>query len=184
MTGVVVWVTGLPSAGKSTFAEGVLAALRERNAHACVLDGDAVRASIAPPPGYSPTERASFYETLARLAALLAGQGLVVLVPATAHLRSFRDRARKLAPAFIEVFVDTPSEECERRDAKKLYARSRSGEAHDVPGTTTPYERPAQPDLVAHGGSDRAAREALVAQLLRFGVGRAPAAQPIKGHGR
>jgi len=176
--GIVVWITGLPSAGKSTFAQAVLAALRERNAHACVLDGDDVRAILSPPLGYSATERANFYETLARLAALLARQGFVVLVPATAHLRSFRERARSLFPAFLEVLVDTPTDECKRRDSKKLYARSRSGEANDVPGMAAPYERPTQPDLVAHGGSDRAAREALLAQLLRFGAVSAQSKRP------
>jgi len=176
-SGIVVWVTGLPSAGKSTFAEGALAGLRERAVHACLLDGDAVRACLSPPVGYSPAERAGFYETLARLAAVLAGQGLVVLVPATAHRAAFRERARLLAPAFLEVFVDTPRDECERRDAKGLYARTVAGEAHGVPGAGEPYERPAHPDLIAHGGSDRAACEALVAQLLRF---RPPGAQSTR----
>ncbi len=173
-SGIVVWITGLPSAGKTTFAEGVLATLRDRNAHTCMLDGDAVRASISPEPGYSPTERAQFYETLARLAGLLAGQGLVVLVSATAHLRAFRERARTLAPAFLEVFVDTPSEECERRDKKGLYSQSRAGAVQHLPGVAEPYEPPTRPALVAHGGADQAAREALVAQLLRFGVAGAP----------
>ena len=167
--GVVVWITGLPSAGKSTFAQAVLGALREQKVLACTLDGDEVRASLAPPIGYSATERANFYETLARLAVLLAKQGLVVLVPATAHLRSFRERAGRLAPAFLEVFVDTPVDECQRRDTKGLYARSRAGDAQSVPGAAEPYERPAQPAVVAHGGQDRAALEALLAQLLGFG---------------
>ena len=176
--GVVVWVTGLPSAGKSTFAEAMLTELRERNAHACVLDGDAVRASLSPPLGYSAIDRAHFYETLARLAALLARQGLVVLVPATAHRRSFRARAGELAPEFIEVFVDTPREECERRDSKKLYARSRAGEEHEVPGAAAPYEASTRPAIVAHGGFDRIAQEALLAQLLRLGAVSAQAKIP------
>lgn len=163
--GVVVWVTGLPSAGKSTLAEGLLQKLCARGAAACLLDGDRVRASLVPPPGYSPEERANFYETLARLAALLASQGLFVIVAATAHRRVFRERARELAPEFVEVWVDTPLSECQGRDAKGLYAASERGEARDLPGPVTEYEVPSQPDVVAHGGTDAAAIEALIARL-------------------
>ncbi|HEY3497194.1 MAG TPA: adenylyl-sulfate kinase [Polyangiaceae bacterium] len=98
--GVVVWITGLPSSGKSTFAEKTRDALAGSAIPACLLDGDAVRASLVPTPGYSPEERASFYETLARLAALIARQGFVVLVPATAHRRTFRDLAERFVPTW------------------------------------------------------------------------------------
>lgn len=163
--GVVVWVTGLPSAGKSTLAEALLGELRERGGSACLLDGDRVRASLLPAPGYSPEERANFYETLARLAALLASQGLLVIVAATAHRRVFRERARELAPRFIEVWVDTPLDECARRDAKGLYAASQSGEARGLPGSGEGYEAPSQPDVVAHGGNDGSAIAELIARL-------------------
>ena len=165
--GVVVFITGLPSAGKSTFAEHAFAALRERGVPTCLLDGDAVRASLVPQPGYSARERAEFYETLAKLAALVADQGLVALVAATAQRREFRESARSLAPAFVEVFVDTPLEECRLRDSKGLYAAAREGRAHDVPGADSPSEPPLAPDVRASGGEDRAAVAALVARVLR-----------------
>jgi adenylylsulfate kinase len=165
--GVVAFITGLPSAGKSTFAERAFAALRERGVPTCLLDGDAVRASLVPPPGYSQQERAEFYETLANLAALVAGQGLAVLVAATAQRREFRERARALAPAFVEVFVDTPLAECKLRDAKGLYAAARDGRAHDVAGADGTYEPPLAPDVRAHGGEDRAAVRELVERVLR-----------------
>jgi adenylylsulfate kinase len=168
--GVVVWFTGLPSSGKSTFAERAFEALRQRGRAACLLDGDSVRASLVPPPDYSPAGRADFYETLGRLAALLAAQGLVVLVPATAHRRAFRTRARERAPAFLEVWIDTPKEECERRDTKGLYAKSRLGAAEFVPGATEPYEPPERPAVVAHGGDDSTALETLWAELARLGA--------------
>jgi adenylylsulfate kinase len=129
-----------------------------------LLDGDRVRASLVPAPGYSAEERANFYESLARLAALVAEQGLVAVVAATAHRRVFRERARELAPRFVEVWVDTPPEECERRDAKGLYAARKQGEAHGVPGSDEAYEAPSQPDVVAHGGHDA---EAIAAVLRR-----------------
>lgn len=163
--GAVVWITGLPSAGKSTFAEHALAALRERAVPACVLDGDAVRASLVPAPGYDETGRRDFYESLARLAATLARQELVVLVPATAHRRAFRERARELAPRYLEVLVDTPLAECAARDTKGLYARSQSGEVTRVPGAGEEYERPTSPDIVAAGGAEPAALAALLGRL-------------------
>ena len=112
MSGVVVWFTGLPSSGKTTLAGRVARALAAAGRAHCVLDGDAVRAALVPPPGYDAASRAAFYATLARLAALLARQGLVVLVPATAHRRAFRDDARALAPRFVEVFVSTDVDTC------------------------------------------------------------------------
>ena len=152
--GAVVWITGLPSSGKSLLAER----LRERFLHAkrpiVLLDGDAVRATMKPTVGYDEQARRDFYETLANLAALFAHQGLVVIVPATAHLREYRDRARKLAPRYIEVYVHVPAELCAERDAKGLYAAVREGRVKGVPGADVPYEVPEAPDVIARGGYD------------------------------
>jgi adenylylsulfate kinase len=142
--GRVVWITGLPSSGKSTLAGRVARALADRGAAPVLLDGDAVRAAIVPPHGYDERGRADFYETLARLAALLAGGGALVVVPATAARAAFRARARELAPGFLEVFLDVPLAECARRDAKGLYAAA----APDLPGVGLAYERPRTPDVV------------------------------------
>src|SRR5262249_17764033 len=100
--GGVVWITGLPSAGKWTFAERWRNLLGAQGMVAPLLDGDAVRECLEPRLGYSAEARADFYGTLANLAALLARQGLVVIVAATANRRVFRERARALAPAFLE----------------------------------------------------------------------------------
>lgn len=143
MTGVVAWFTGLPSSGKSTLAAAVAAELRALGIRPVVLDSDEVRAALQPPPGYDDDARAAFYATLANLAALVARQGHAVLVPATAHKRVYRDDARARAPQFLEIFVDTPLDECMRRDAKGLYA---AGTAR-VPGVGVAYEPPAAPDL-------------------------------------
>ena len=164
-TGVVVWLTGKPSCGKSTLGKRVQQALAQRGTAACLLDGDEVRRSLVPPPGYDSEARDGFYATLANLAALLARQGFVVLVPATAHARAFRERARSLAPRFVEVFVDVPQGELERRDAKGLYAAVHAGDLTGVPGADLPYEPPAHPDVVASGGKDERAIEAIVSLL-------------------
>lgn len=156
MSGVVVWFTGLPSSGKSTLARAVAARLERDNIRAVLLDGDEVRSALRPAPGYDDAARDAFYETLANLAALLASQGHVVLVPATANRRAFRDRARALAARFIEVFVDTSADECRRRDAKGLYAQAASGGAAHLPGAGASYEAPERPEVVAHGCDEEA----------------------------
>jgi adenylylsulfate kinase len=161
-SGAVVLVTGLPSSGKSTLARRLVSRLREAGRAAIVLDGDEVRAALVPAPGYAPAE---FYATLAHLAALLARQGLVVAVAATASRRAHRAGARALAPRFVEVLVDVPAEECARRDAKGLWARARAGEVADLPGAGAPYERSERPDVVAGGGEDASAVEAIVRLL-------------------
>ncbi len=163
--GVVVWFTGLPSAGKSTLAEAVRRELIRRG-HSCVaLDGDEVRAAIVPPHGYSPEGRTAFYTTLARLAALLCRQGHIVLVPATAHKLEYREIARELAGSFLEVLVDTAFRECEQRDSKGLYHRARSGQLEDFPGEA--FEAPPAPDLVANGGHDLAGIARIVDRVMR-----------------
>lgn len=160
MTGVVVWITGLPASGKTTLAAAVRDRLPARRACA-TLDSDEVREALGR-QSYAAEDRDQFYATLARLAMLLASQGLVVLVPATAPRRIHRDTARELAPRFVEVFVRTPLDECERRDPKGLYRRARDGAAPTLPGAGAAYEPPAAPEVVADGGNDSAAVEAIV----------------------
>jgi adenylylsulfate kinase len=166
VSGVVVWLTGLPSSGKSTLARRVRERLlAARVVACCILDGDEVRASMVPVPRYDPGSRDDFYATLARLAALLAHQGLIVIVPATANRRAYREGARALAPRFVEVHVDVPEGECARRDAKGLYAAAARGEAPEMPGSGVSYEPPLSPDIVARGGDDDLAADAIVARV-------------------
>lgn len=165
--GVVVWFTGLPSSGKSTLARAAADALRARGLRdVCVLDGDEVRAALVPAPGYDPDGRDHFYDTLSNLAALLARQGLAVLVAATAHRRAFRDRARERAPRFVEVHVRVDPSVATARDAKRLYAAQRAGEVSNLPGADAGYEPPERPDVVADGGLDLAAVDRVVERAL------------------
>ena len=162
MKGMVVWITGLPSSGKSLLAERLWRRLVHAKRPCVVLDGDAVRAASKPTPGYDEASRDAFYETLAGLAALLANQGLVVLVPATSHLRAHRDKARSLAPEFLEVYLRAGPDSCARRDAKGLYAAAREGKVSSLPGFDVAYEPPDAPDIVALGGYDEEALHKLV----------------------
>lgn len=163
--GAVVWITGLPSSGKSTLAGRLHRRLSEAGLGCCTLDGDAVRGALVPAPGYTPEARDGFYATLARLAALLAEQGLVVVVPATAHRAVYRAEARRVAPRFVEVYVAVGADECRRRDAKGLYAATGAGLATGLPGADLAYEPPDAPDVVAAGGEDDEAVERILARL-------------------
>ena len=129
------------------------------------LDGDDVRDRVFTGCGYDEESRARFYEGLAQLAALVARQRLTVIVAATAHRRAWRRRARTLAPAFVEVFLDAPIEVCAARDPRGLYRKARAGEVSGLPGLDAPYEEPEFPDVVATGGEDAEALEAIVARL-------------------
>jgi adenylylsulfate kinase len=176
VSGGVVWVDGLPSSGKSTLAARLVARLRELGRPALLLDGDDVRRALDPPPGFDDQGRRAFYGTLARLAALAAGQGLVAVVAATSSRRAHRDEARRLWPGLLEVFVDVPPEECERRDAKGLYARARRGEVSALPGVGEPFERPEAPEVRARGGEDEAAVRAVLERLRAARPSGVPAA--------
>ena len=162
MNGVVVWLTGLPASGKSTLAARVRGALHADGRACCVLDGDEVREALSPTPGYGDEARDAFYRTLGQLAALLARQGLVVVVAATAHLQRYRDAARSAAPRFVEVHVATSLAECEARDDKGLYAGARRGGVASLPGMQVTYEVPDRADVVANGGNDEAAVERII----------------------
>lgn len=166
MKGAVVWFTGLPSSGKTTLARALVEELRSQGRPACLLDGDEIRSALTPSPGYTQAERNDFYATLAGLASLLARQGLIALVAATAHRREYRERARRLTPVFFEVWVRTPLAECERRDAKGIYRRVRAGEIRGVPGVDEPYEEPESAALVVEGGFSAAAVQRLAALLV------------------
>ncbi|HUB08032.1 MAG TPA: adenylyl-sulfate kinase [Myxococcales bacterium] len=164
--GLVVWVTGRPSSGKSTFARRLDARLREAGRPSVILDGDAVRDALVPHPGFAPASRGRFYETLAALAALIARQGLVVIVAATSGRAIYRERARRLAPRFLLVYLDVALEHCAARDPKGLYARARAGTVSHLPGVGDVYEPPTQAEVRARGGRDaRALAEAAALAL-------------------
>lgn len=161
--GAVVWLTGLPAAGKSTLAARLDARLREARVPAVVLDSDEVREVLVPRPGHEPDARDAFYRSLAGLAALMARRGLIVVVAATAHRRIWRDHARAIAPRYVEVHVATPVEDCRARDPKGLY--------HDpavlalLPGGGVAYEPPLHPDVIAPHGDDPRVVDAVLALL-------------------
>jgi bifunctional enzyme CysN/CysC len=172
--GATIWFTGLPASGKSTIA----AALEERlvidGRAAYRLDGDNLRHGLNENLGFSAEDRAENVRRTAHAARLLADAGTVAVVSLVSPYEADRRLAREAHEAagldFVEVFVDTPLEECERRDPKGLYARARAGEIEGMTGIDDPYEAPSSPDLVLHPGDAPVAVDRLLALLRERGV--------------
>jgi bifunctional enzyme CysN/CysC len=166
--GATIWFTGLPASGKSTIAVAVEQALVESGRVAYLLDGDNLRHGLSDDLGFSPGDRTEHIRRVGHLARLLADAGVVALASLVSPLKSDREVARRLSEAaklpFIEVYVATPLDECEKRDPKRLYARARSGELTGLTGVDAPYEPPESPDLVLD--TTEAPLEDLVAQVI------------------
>ncbi|KLO30644.1 adenylyl-sulfate kinase [Mycobacterium haemophilum] len=149
--GATVWLTGLSGSGKSSVAMLVEQKLLEKGISAYVLDGDNLRHGLNADLGFSMADRAENLRRLAHVATLLADCGNIVLVPAISPLAEHRALAREVHADtgfdFVEVFCDTPLEDCEKRDPKGLYAKARAGEITHFTGIDSPYERPKSPDL-------------------------------------
>jgi adenylyl-sulfate kinase len=147
--GQVIWLTGLPGAGKSTIAERIVEELRGQGRDPLLLDGDVIRASVSRDLGYSSTDRNRNVERVASLAREHCRQGGIAVVAMISPLRQQRDDARRrIGGVFTEVFVKASLEECIRRDPKGLYKRALAGEILDFTGISSPYEVPPAPDLV------------------------------------
>ncbi|WP_328359390.1 adenylyl-sulfate kinase [Mycobacterium sp. NBC_00419] len=149
--GRTLWFTGLSGSGKSSVAVLVEQKLLEHGCPAYILDGDNLRHGLNADLGFSMADRAENLRRLAHIATLMADAGLTVLVPVISPLEEHRELARKVhtdtGVEFFEIFVDTPLEDCERRDPKGLYAKARAGEISHFTGIDSPYQRPKSPDL-------------------------------------
>ncbi|KRW59093.1 adenylyl-sulfate kinase [Pseudomonas sp. TTU2014-080ASC] len=145
----VIWLTGLSGAGKSTIANALEAALHTQQNHTCLLDGDRLRSGLCSDLGFSDKDRKENIRRVAEVARLLIDSGLIVITALISPFREDRDRARKIIGPenFLEVFIDTPLQECERRDPKGLYRKVRSGELLNFTGISSPYEAPVNPDI-------------------------------------
>lgn len=159
-----VWITGLPSSGKSTLAAALAKQLAARGVDVAVLESDALRRIFTPRPVYDEEERDVFYQAMAYVGKLLVEHGVPVIFDATANRRTYRDRARQQIPRFSEVYVDCPVAVCVARDPKGIYRKGQEGSTSTVPGLQVAYEPPEQPDLVVHG--DREAPQAAAARVL------------------
>lgn len=169
--GATVWLTGLSGSGKSTVAVELERQLVAGGRAAYLLDGDNLRQGLNGDLGFSAADRDENVRRVAHVARLLADAGVVAIVPLISPYRAARELARRLHDAaglpFVEVFVDTPLAECERRDPKGLYTRARAGELRGMTGIDDPYEPPLAPELVLTpaDGSPAAMASRLLAAL-------------------
>ena len=147
-TGFCLWFTGLSGAGKSTIAEIVGPELEKRGVLVDHLDGDVVRTHLSKGLGFSREDRDTNILRIGFVSKLLVRHGAGVIVAAISPYRETRDMVREMiGDNFVEVFVATSLEECERRDVKGLYAKARSGEIKEFTGISDPYEAPLEPEI-------------------------------------
>ena len=174
--GTTIWLTGLPSAGKSTLALALARILRAGRCPVEILDGDEVRANLSPDLGYQRADRIENVRRIGWLAQLLARNGVAVLVPAIAPYAESRETVRKVHDAagipYVEVYIATPLDVCRSRDVKGLYARQARGEISGLTGVDDPYERPEFADLVIDTAGVTAAQcaEDILAHLVDRGL--------------
>ncbi|MGD6895557.1 adenylyl-sulfate kinase [Bacillus infantis] len=150
----VLWFTGLSGSGKSTIANAVQAMLFKRGIQAYLLDGDNLRHGINGNLSFSQEDRKENIRRTAEMAKLFSDAGFVVLASLISPYKADRKMARELMDEgeFIEIYIDCPVEECEKRDPKGLYKKVRNGEIKGFTGIDDPYEKPEKPEIILHTG--------------------------------
>jgi len=166
--GCTVWFTGLSGSGKSTIAVAVEKALWDRGVRAYILDGDNIRHGLNSNLGFSPEDRTENIRRIGEVAKLFTEAGVVALTAFISPYRADRDKVRALMGAgdFVEVYVDCPVEECEKRDVKGLYAKARAGQIKEFTGISAPYEAPEKAELVIR--TAELSEEQCAATVMRY----------------
>jgi bifunctional enzyme CysN/CysC len=146
---VCLWLTGLSGAGKSTIASLLEKQLFAAGRHTYILDGDNIRHGLSRDLGFTDTDRRENIRRATEVAGLFVDAGLIVIVAFISPYRAERDLARsRFEPGeFVEIYVDAPLEDCERRDPKGLYAKARRGELPNFTGIDSSYEPPVAPEI-------------------------------------
>ncbi|MFI8769982.1 adenylyl-sulfate kinase [Streptomyces sp. R-07] len=151
VTGATIWLTGLPSAGKTTIAYELAGRLRGEGHRVEVLDGDEIREFLSAGLGFTREDRHTNVQRIGFVAELLASNGVKVLVPVIAPYEDSREAVRKRHASegtpYVEVHVATPVDVCSVRDVKGLYAKQAAGEISGLTGVDDPYDEPRNPDL-------------------------------------
>ena len=163
--GFTIWLTGLSGAGKSTLAHALEQALRERQRHVEILDGDEVRENLSKGLGFSKEDRDTNIRRIAYVAKLVSRSGGIAITAAISPYREIRDEARGNIGRFVEVFVRCPLDVLVKRDTKGLYAKALRGEIAQFTGVSDPYEEPLAPEVVVH--TDVESLEESTARVLR-----------------
>ena len=147
--GVMVWFTGLSGSGKSTIAIALERELHKRGLLCRILDGDNIRSGINNNLGFTETDRIENIRRIAEVSKLFVDTGIITIAAFISPSNDIREMAANIIGKddFLEVYVSTPIEECERRDVKGLYAKARRGEIKNFTGISAPFEAPAHPAL-------------------------------------
>lgn len=145
----MVWFTGLSGSGKSTIAIALERELHQRGLLCRILDGDNIRSGINNNLGFSPEDRVENIRRIAEVSKLFVDTGIITIAAFISPNNELREMAARIIGKndFLEVYVSTPIEECERRDVKGLYAKARRGEIKEFTGVSAPFEAPADPAL-------------------------------------
>lgn len=145
----LLWFTGLSGSGKSTLASALETYLHQNGFHTYILDGDNIRSGLNKDLDFSDDSRKENIRRISEVSRLFVDAGLIVLTAFISPFKEDRAMARSLVgdDNFIEVFVDTPLEECEKRDVKGLYAKARAGKIPNFTGIDSPFERPENPEV-------------------------------------
>ena len=173
MSGIALWITGLPGSGKSTIAD----ALKKSHPEFTVLRMDELRKTVTPKPTYSDSERDIVYRTLVYLSKTLTELGHDVIIDATGNLRKWRDLARQFIPRYLEVYLRCPIELCIQREKSRVETYKapkdiykKGGAGWPVPGMVVPYEEPLNPEIVIDTGgtSVEHAVKRIMGEFARF----------------
>ncbi|WP_251554114.1 adenylyl-sulfate kinase [Neobacillus muris] len=163
-----LWFTGLSGSGKSTIANAVSNELFRLGIHEYVLDGDNIRHGLNKDLGFSEHDRTENIRRIGEVAKLFVDSGNIVTTAFISPFRSDRDQVRALFEEgeFIEIFINCPIDECERRDPKQLYAKARRGEIKDFTGIDSPYEAPEKAEIIID--SSKVTVDGAVEQILNY----------------
>lgn len=167
----VLWFTGLSASGKTALSKKLYDSLIFKKIQTARLDGDILRDGLSKDLGFSEKDRGENIRRAAELAKILSQNGLITLCAFISPFNSARELARKIIGPenFIEIFVDTPIEECERRDPKGLYKKARAGEIKEFTGISSPYEPPENPDIhIKTLGQSEAQSIAIIESALKL----------------
>lgn len=169
--GFCIWLTGLPSAGKTTIGKALVPMLKSRGWNVELLDGDEIRQGLSSDLGFDRKAREMHAARVTYVAKVLARNGVIPIVTLISPYRTSRQRARDEIGRFVEVYISTPLDVCEQRDVKGLYKKAREGKIKEMTGIDDPYEAPEKPDILVdtvHHGPEESAH-AILRDLERQG---------------